>query len=319
MHVKNKMNLPILSVVVPCYNEKEVIIETHTRLSGVLHAINITYEIIYVSDGSSDGTNKILDSIKDSDNEGTVKIIKFSRNFGHQIAVTAGIDYSAGEAVILIDADLQDPPELIEEMLNKWRDGNDVVYCQRRKRDGESKFKLVTASLFYRVLSYLSDVSIPVDTGDFRLMDRKVVNVIKEMPERDRFVRGMVSWVGFNQCALPYDREERLAGESKYPFWKMMKFAVDGILSFSIKPLRLSTALGFASSIVSFIGIIYALVMWVVGTPVLGWTLMFIAIMFFGGVQLISLGIIGEYVGRTYAESKGRPLYVIESRRGFDE
>jgi len=319
MHVKNKMNLPILSVVVPCYNEKEVIIETHTRLSGVLHAINITYEIIYVSDGSSDGTNKILDSIKDSDNEGTVKIIKFSRNFGHQIAVTAGIDYSAGEAVILIDADLQDPPELIEEMLNKWRDGNDVVYCQRRKRDGESKFKLVTASLFYRVLSYLSDVSIPVDTGDFRLMDRKVVNVIKEMPERDRFVRGMVSWVGFNQCALPYDREERLAGESKYPFWKMMKFAVDGILSFSIKPLRLSTALGFASSLVSFIGIIYALVMWVVGTPVLGWTLMFIAIMFFGGVQLISLGIIGEYVGRTYAESKGRPLYVIESRRGFDE
>ena len=306
-------------MVVPCYNEKEVIIETHTRLSGVLHAINITYEIIYVSDGSSDGTNKILDSIKDSDNEGTVKIIKFSRNFGHQIAVTAGIDYSAGEAVILIDADLQDPPELIEEMLNKWRDGNDVVYCQRRKRDGESKFKLVTASLFYRVLSYLSDVSIPVDTGDFRLMDRKVVNVIKEMPERDRFVRGMVSWVGFNQCALPYDREERLAGESKYPFWKMMKFAVDGILSFSIKPLRLSTALGFASSLVSFIGIIYALVMWVVGTPVLGWTLMFIAIMFFGGVQLISLGIIGEYVGRTYAESKGRPLYVIESRRGFDE
>jgi len=204
-------------------------------------------------------------------------------------------------------------------MIEKWKEGYQVVYCQRKKRAGESKFKLLTAKYFYKTLAYLSDVEIPVDTGDFRLMDRKVVDVIKNMPENDRFIRGMVAWVGFNQYAMQYEREERYAGESKYPFWKMVKLAVDGILSFSIKPLRLSMMLGFASSLLSLGGILYALIMWIIGTPVVGWTLMFIAIMFFSSVQLISLGVIGEYIGRSYAAIKNRPLYIIDKKKGFDE
>ena len=308
----------LLSVIVPCYNEEAVLNQLHLRLAAILETISENYEVIYVSDGSTDNTDNLLEDMVSDDQKNRVKFIKFSRNFGHQIAVTAGIEYAQGEAIVLIDADLQDPPELISEMVAKWQEGYQVVYCQRRKRDGESKFKLVTAKWFYQILAYLSDVNIPVNTGDFRLMDRKVVEVIKNMPEKDRFIRGMVAWVGFKQFALQYDREERFAGESKYPFWKMVKFATDGILSFSIKPLRLSTLLGLVSSLLSFIGIIYALIMWVVGSPVLGWTLMFIAIMFFSGVQLISLGVIGEYMGRSYAESKGRPLYIIEDIRGFE-
>jgi len=306
-----------LSVIVPCFNEQEVIEYTHNRLATILSKVNMKYEIIYVSDGSSDETNDLLAKIYLNNNSGTVKTVLLSRNFGHQIAVTAGIDNAEGDAVILIDADLQDPPEYIPEMIEKWKEGYQVVYCQRNKREGESKFKLLTAKYFYKTLGYLSDVEIPVDTGDFRLMDRKVVDAIKSMPERDRFIRGMVSWIGFKQYALQYDREERYAGESKYPFWKMVKFAVDGILSFSIKPLRLSTLLGFISSLLSFSGIAYAFIMWVTGVPVRGWTLMFIAIMFFSGVQLISLGVIGEYIGRIHAETKNRPLYIINEKNGF--
>jgi len=289
----------------------------HLRLVTVLKKIDGNYEIIYVSDGSTDNTNSILEDMVSHDKEGRLKLIKLSRNFGHQTAVTAGIEFAKGDAVVLIDADLQDPPELIPEMLEKWQENYKVIYCQRKKRKGESRFKLITAKWFYKALAYLSDVDIPVNTGDFRLMDRKVVDVINSMPEKDRFIRGMVAWVGFKQFALQYEREERYAGESKYPFWKMVKFATDGILSFSIKPLRLSTLLGFVSSLFSFLGVIYALVMWIIGSPVLGWTLMFIAIMFFSGVQLISLGVIGEYVGRSYAESKNRPLYIIDEKRGF--
>lgn len=314
-----KIDQIYVSVIVPCYNEQEVIAQTHKRLTSVLTNLDVKYEIIYVSDGSSDGTNNLLEKIYNENNRDTVKTILFSRNFGHQIAVTAGVDHAKGAAIILIDADLQDPPELIPEMIEKWKEGYQVVYCQRKKRTGESKFKLLTAKYFYKILTYLSDVEIPVDTGDFRLMDRKVVDVIKSMPEKDRFIRGMVSWVGFKQFALQYEREERYAGESKYPFWKMVKFAVDGILSFSIKPLRLSTLLGFTSSFLSLGGILYALVMWAIGAPVVGWTLMFIAIMFFSGVQLISLGVIGEYIGRTYAATKNRPLYIIDEMRGFSE
>lgn len=307
-----------LSVVVPCYNEEAVLNQLHLRLTSILETISGIYEIIYISDGSTDRTNDLLEDMVNNSQKGLVKFIKLSRNFGHQIAVTAGIEHAQGDAVVLIDADLQDPPELIPSMMTKWQEGYQVVYCQRRRRDGESAFKLITSKWFYQILAYLSDVDIPVNTGDFRLMDRKVVNAIKNMPERDRFVRGMVAWVGFRQFALQYDREERFAGESKYPFWKMVRFATDGILSFSIKPLRLSTLLGLVSSFLSFIGIVYALIMWFIGSPVLGWTLMFIAIMFFGGIQLISLGVIGEYIGRSYAESKGRPLYIIEDQKGFE-
>jgi dolichol-phosphate mannosyltransferase len=305
----------VVSVVVPCFNEESVISYTNERLTNVLSDLNINYEIIYISDGSTDKTNELLDEIYKQSNN--VKLIKFSRNFGHQIAVTSGIDYAGGRAVILIDADLQDPPELIPKMLEKWQEGYEVVYCQRKARMGESRFKLFTAKWFYKILAYLSDVDIPANTGDFRLIDRKIVDVIKTMPERDRFIRGMVSWIGFNQFALQYERDERYAGQSKYPLSKMVKFAIDGILSFSIKPLRVSTVAGLVSSFFSFLGIIYALIMWMFGTPILGWTLMFIAIMFFGSVQLISLGIIGEYVGRSYAESKNRPLYVIGEKSGF--
>ena len=243
-----EINKPYISVVVPCYNEQEVVEQTDKRLNFVLSKLNIRYEIIYVSDGSSDETNNLLDAVYLNNKHGVVKIVLLSRNFGHQVAVTAGIDCAEGDAVILIDADLQDPPELIPDMIQKWKEGFEVVYCQRKKREGESKFKLLTAKYFYKTLVYLSDVKIPADTGDFRLMDRKVVDVIKNMPEKDRFIRGMVAWVGFNQYALQYKREKRYAGGSKYPFWKMVKFAVDGVLSFSIKPLRLSMLLGFTSS-----------------------------------------------------------------------
>jgi polyisoprenyl-phosphate glycosyltransferase len=307
-----------ISIVVPCFNEEDVILHTHERLSSVRLEMKESYEIIYISDGSTDKTNHLLDGIY-INNSNNVKIIELSRNFGHQVAVTAGINHAIGDVVILIDADLQDPPELIPDMLEKWNEGYQVVYGQRKKRNGESKFKIATAKIFYRVMAYLSDVKIPVDTGDFRLMDRKVVNVIKNMPEKDRFIRGMVAWVGFKQFALKYDRDERFAGESKYPFWKMVRFGIDGILSFSIKPLRLSMLIGFASSLLSLFGILHALVMWSIGTPVVGWTAMFIAILFFGGVQLISLGVIGEYIGRSYAETKNRPLYIIDKMSGFNE
>ncbi|MDA7834664.1 glycosyltransferase family 2 protein [Methylophilaceae bacterium] len=312
-----KINQSFISVIVPCYNEEEVINHTHKRLTAVLSKIKMKCEIIYVSDGSDDKTNSLLEKIHLNDNNGIVKIVFLSRNFGHQIAITAGIDYAKGDAVILIDADLQDPPELIPTMIEKWKEGYRVVYGQRKNRQGESRFKLFTAKYFYKTLTYLSDIHIPEDTGDFRLMDRKVVDVIKSMPEKDRFLRGMVAWLGFNQFALKYDRVERYAGESKYPFWKMVKFSIDAILSFSIKPLRIAMLLGFTSSIVSLGGILYAITKWMIGTPVVGWTLMFIAIMFFSGVQLISLGVIGEYIGRSYSETKNRPLYVIDKKEGF--
>ena len=306
-----------ISVVVPCYNEEEVLNEFHLRLTTALKTQSENYEVIYVSDGSEDNTDKFLRRIVKDDQKKRLRFIKFSRNFGHQIAVSAGIEYAKGETVVLIDADLQDPPELIPEMFLKWKEGYSVVYCQRKMRTGESKFKLVTANWFYKILSYLTEINIPTNTGDFRLMDRKVVEVLKNMPEKDRFIRGMVAWIGFRQFALNYDRDKRFAGKSKYPLWKMTKLAMDGILSFSIKPLRLATLLGITSSFISLIGIFYALIMWFYGTPVVGWTLMFIAIMFFSGVQLISLGLIGEYMGRSYAESKGRPLYIIEDMQGF--
>lgn len=309
----------LLSVVIPCYNEAEVIRETVKRLqsfSDQLQSLNV--EFIFVDDGSRDATRSVLRELQASDRR--IYIVGLSRNFGHQIAVTAGIDAARGDAVVLIDADLQDPPEVVIEMVAKWHEGYDVVYGTRVDRPGESAFKLATARLFYRILNKLSDVKIPLDTGDFRLMDRKVADVLRAMPERDRFVRGMVSWVGFRQTALPYQRAERFAGESKYPLRKMLRFATDGILSFSTKPLQLSIGLGMFSSFLALTGIFYALGLRIfTNVWVPGWTAMMIAVLFMGGVQLVCIGIIGEYIGRIYHESKQRPLYVVQEYLGFNE
>ncbi len=311
----------LVSVVVPCYNEEPVIDETHKRLVAVLEQLEPDeFEILYVNDGSRDRTLELLEAIQAADKR--VRVLSFSRNFGHQIAVTAGLDNARGDAVVLIDADLQDPPAVILEMVERWRDGYHVVYGMRTDRPGETRFKLFTAKLFYRLLNKLSDVEIPLDVGDFRLMDRRVVEVMRSMPERDRYLRGMVSWVGFRQIAVMYRREPRFAGESKYPLFKMLKFATDGVISFSMIPLRLAVWAGVVAIFMAFAGIIYALIIrlyfyephWV-----RGWTSTFVAILFLGGVQLIFLGFIGEYIGRIYGEVKHRPLYILQERLGFQE
>jgi polyisoprenyl-phosphate glycosyltransferase len=306
-----------LSVVVPCRNEEAVLRETHRRLVNVLLPLVPDFEIIFVDDGSTDSTFLRLREIKDVDRH--VKVIQLSRNFGHQIATTAGLEHASGDAVVLIDADLQDPPEVIPQMLEQWRNGFDVASGQRTEREGETRFKLWTAGIFYRIMNRLSAVPIALDTGDFRLMDRKVVNALLRMPERDRFLRGMVSWLGFRQVAVPYRRAPRLAGETKYPLLKMLQFAADGITSFSALPLKMATWLGFFASAVAIVLILYAI--WVhffTNQWVTGWTSLFIAVLFVGGVQLICLGIVGEYVGRIYAETKQRPLYLVQELLGFE-
>jgi len=306
----------LLSVVVPCFNEEEVIEQTHNRLGAALAALDIRCEIIFVDDGSRDRTLQILNELALKDDR--VKVISFSRNFGHQMAVTAGLEHASGDAVVLIDADLQDPPELIQEFLNKWREGYDVAYGRRTERAGETAFKLFTAKLFYRGINMLSDIQIPLDTGDFRLMDRKVVEALMRMPEHDRFIRGMVTWVGFKQIEVPYRRDARAAGTTKYPLFKMLKFAMDGIISFSSVPLKLATLIGFAASGCAIVGILYALALRLLTDVwVTGWTLLFVSGLFMGGVQLMSLGIIGEYIGRIYKSAKNRPLYIVRSRNGF--
>ncbi len=312
---------PLLSVIVPCYDEAPVILETHRQLAAALDTIAVEHgvrtEIVYVDDGSRDETPQLLARLQRLDD--AVRVVRFSRNFGHQLAVTAGIEHARGDAVVLIDADLQDPPAVIGEMVARWREGYHVAYGVRTDRPGETAFKRATAKGFYRLLGALSDVPIPLDTGDFRLMDRAVVRTLLAMPERDRFVRGMVSWAGFRQVAVPYRRAPRLAGESKYPLLKMLRFATDGIASFSTAPLRLATWLGFGVSVLALVGIVYALGMRLFTDDwVTGWTALFIAIALIGGVQLIALGVVGEYVGRIYGEAKRRPLYVVQERLGFD-
>jgi polyisoprenyl-phosphate glycosyltransferase len=305
-----------ISIVVPCYNEEDVIRQTHERLSAVLKKAGLDYEIIYVNDGSRDKTLAILREMQADD--GNVRVLSFSRNFGHQVAVTAGVDMAKGDGVVLIDADLQDPPELIPTMVEMWRNGVQVIYGVRKTRSGESGFKLLSAKLFYRLINRISDAPIPLDTGDFRLMDRCVVEVLKRMPERDRFLRGMVSWIGFKQAPLQYARSERVAGETKYPLRKMVMFAADAVVSFSLVPLRIATLCGFLSALLMVVGIIYALVLRLfTGIWAPGWTLLFIATFFIGGMTLCCLGIIGEYVGRIYRELKQRPLYVVDEMLGF--
>jgi polyisoprenyl-phosphate glycosyltransferase len=308
-----------ISLVVPCFNEEKVLPAIHARLTGVMQSLTeFDYEIIYVDDGSRDRTGETLQELQSSD--ARVRVLRLSRNFGHQIAATAGLDAADGDAVVLIDADLQDPPEVIPEMVARWQEGYHVAYGQRRDREGETAFKLFTAKLFYRVFNRLSSIEMPLDTGDFRLMDRRVVQAIRQMPEYDRFLRGMVSWVGFRQVAVPYHRAARAAGESKYPLFKMLRFACDAIFSFSLVPLRLAMILGFLGSGIAVLGILGAAVVRLgTGHWVSGWASLFMAILFLGGTQLICLGVIGEYVGRIYRESKQRPLYLLMERLGFGE
>ena len=308
----------LLSVVVPMYYEEAVAEECYKRLSKVMELNNYNYELIFVNDGSKDKTREILKQISSTDIR--AKVINFSRNFGHQAAVTAGIVNAKGDAIVIIDADLQDPPELITDMINLWKNGHDVVYAKRKKRKGETWFKLVTAKYFYKFLDSMSDVKIPQNTGDFRLIDKKVAKVFLSLPERNRFIRGMISWVGFNQVAIEYVRDERFAGETKYPLRKMIKFAADGIIGFSSKPLKLITTLGLLSVMLSFAILLYTIVSKLLQADIeRGWTSIMLAISFFSGVQLLSLGIVGEYIARIYDETKGRPLYIIEEKLNIED
>ena len=308
-----------ISIVVPMYYEEEVAKECYSRLKGILEKIeNYNYEIIFINDGSKDKTLPILMEIAEKDKN--VKIISFARNFGHQCAVTAGLQYVTGDAIVIIDADLQDPPELIPDMLKLWEDGNDVIYGKRKSREGESKFKLLTASMFYKTLNALSDVEIPKDTGDFRLVDRKVVDVINSLPEHNKFLRGLFSWVGFKQTPFEYERKERFAGKTKYPLKKMLKLAKDGIFSFSTKPLKIVGAMGIISIIISILILIYAILSYAFNWNNLtaGWTSLMVTMTFLGGMILVSLWMIGEYIGRIYDETKRRPQYIIKETINFD-
>ena len=310
-----------VSIVIPMYYEEEVARECYEKVSNVLKSLKdkYDYEIIFVNDGSKDKTLEILENIAKDDKK--AKIISFSRNFGHQAAVTAGLKEVSGDAIVIIDADLQDPPELIPQMLELWEQGNEVIYGKRKTRKGESAFKLLTAKMFYKTLNALSDVEIPKDTGDFRLVDRKVVDVINSLPEHNKFLRGLFSWVGFKQEAYEYERQERYAGKTKYPLKKMLKLASDGIISFSTKPLKLVGALGIVSIVISIVLLIYALISYIFKLNQLsaGWTSIIVAVTFFAGVQLLSLWVISEYIGRIYDESKGRPQYIIDKKINFDE
>ena len=305
------MGRPRLSVVVPCYNEEAVLPELERRLEAVCQqTTGNDYEILLVNDGSRDRTWPAIQSI--ASRAPNVVGVNLSRNVGHQLAITAGLSLSRGERVLVIDADLQDPPELILEMAKKWKEGYEVVYAVRAEREGESWFKLWTASLFYRIIYRITDVKIPLDTGDFRLMDRKVVNVLKKMRERHRFPRGMSAWVGFKQIGVDYKRAARVAGETKYPFRKMFRLALNAITSFSYFPLQVATFFGFASAGIAIIAIPPVVYLRMTGSQAFfGQATTLIAVLFLGGVQLISLGVLGEYIGRLYDEAKGRPLYIV--------
>jgi dolichol-phosphate mannosyltransferase len=311
---------PTISIVVPVYNEEPVLEELHRRVSAVLDSGGENWELVLVNDGSRDRSAEVIGQLHEKDNR--VKGVSFSRNFGFQIAATAGLDHAQGDAIILSDADLQDPPEVYPEMLAKWREGYDVVYGQRKSREGETFFKLVTAKIFYRLIYRITDIDIPLDTGDFRLMDRRVVNAIRHMPERNRFLRGLVPWVGFKQIGVEYERDARFAGESKFGgVRQMLPFALDAITSFSYVPLQMATYLGFIIAAISGLAILTVILVRLFGpeTPLLGQATTLVAVLFLGGVQLISLGIIGEYLGRIYDEVKGRPLYLIDQTWGMEE
>ena len=301
---------PIFSIIAPIFNEIQSIPELYRRVCEVMDTISEPWELILVDDGSTDGSTGVIRELAEHDNR--IRPVIFARNFGHQLAVTAGLDYSRGQAVVIIDADLQDPPEVILDLIAKWREGYEVVYAVRTDREGESWFKLITASVFYRLIYSITDVDIPMDTGDFRLLDRKAVNVLNSMRERHRFLRGMSVWIGFKQVGVPYSRAARIAGETKYPFKKMFKFALDAVTSFSYFPLQVATYFGFFLAGISLLAIPIVIATRLAGSQAFfGQATTLIAVLFLGGVQLISLGILGEYIGRLYDEAKGRPLYIV--------
>lgn len=308
----------LISVVVPMYFEEEVAQECYNRLKSVMLQNDINYEFVFVNDGSTDRTIEILSEI--AANDYRTKIVNFARNFGHQIAVTAGIAAAKGDAIVIIDADLQDPPEVIPELIAKWEEGYEVVYAKRKQRKGETWFKLLTAKYFYKFLNYMSDIDIPKDTGDFRIIDRKVADVFNQMTERNRFIRGMMSWVGFRQTYVEYERDERFAGETKYPLKKMIKFASDGIIAFSTKPLRIVMTLGLLSVLISIIVLLYTITVKIIGTGTqTGWASIMVAITFFSGIQLLGLGIVGQYIARIYDESKNRPIYIVKETINIEQ
>jgi dolichol-phosphate mannosyltransferase len=301
---------PEFSIIIPIYNEQENIHKLYDRLKSVMNGMNVSHEFVFVNDGSRDRSMILIKELAAKDN--SVHYINLSRNFGHQIAVTAGIDHVRGKAIVIIDADLQDPPELIAEMYAKMKEGFEVVYAKRKSRKGESALKKLTAKWFYRILASITSIDIPVDTGDFRLMDRKIVDVLRTMPEQQKFLRGQISWIGFNQTYVEYNRDERHGGETGYTYKKMLRFALDGITSFSNLPLKFATAAGFVVSGITFIVILYALYARFISKDfVPGWTSLILAVLFIGGVQLITIGIIGEYISRLSANVRNRPLYIM--------
>jgi glycosyltransferase involved in cell wall biosynthesis len=311
----NMRELDLLSVVAPVYNEEALVDEFHARVCAALEGL--PFELVLVDDGSSDGSTAALERLAEHDPR--VRVVFLSRNFGHQTALTAGLDHARGDAVVMLDADLQDPPELIEKMLDHWRAGCDVVYAVREQRDGESRFKLSTARWFYKLFDRLAQVELQHNSGDFRLLDRRALDALLSMRERNRFLRGMTVWVGYTQAAVPYKRDPRYAGETKYTIAKMVKFSLDAISSFSHRPLQLATLFGFIVSTVAFVAIPIVIVLRILGSYLPGFSSITIAILLLGGIQLIAIGIIGEYVGRIYDEVKGRPLYLVRARRNMPD
>ena len=304
------MPQPTFTIIAPVFNERESLPELYRRMKEVMERTGEPWELVLIDDGSQDGSTEIMRELARQDER--VRPVIFARNFGHQIAVSAGLDYSRGKAVVIIDADLQDPPEVVLELIAKWREGNEVVFAVRAEREGETWFKTFTASLFYRLIFRITDVKIPLDTGDFRLLDRKVVNVMNSMREKHRFLRGMSAWVGFRQVGVPYRRAARFAGSTKYPFRKMLKLAITAITGFSYFPLQMATYVGFIAALLAIIAIPLVIIMRLAGSEAFfGQASTLIAVLFLGGVQLISLGILGEYIGRIYDEVKGRPLYIV--------
>lgn len=308
-----------ISVIIPMYFEEKTVEEAYKRTKKVFENLKeYTYEMICIDDGSKDNTLPIIEKIAFQDKN--VKIISFSRNFGHQAAITAGLKYVSGDAAVIMDCDMQDPPELIPDMLKLWEDGNDVIYAKRKIRKGENRFKLYTAKMFYKLLNGISEIKIPEDTGDFRLADRKIINIINELPEHNKYLRGLFSWVGFKQAPIEYERQERFAGKTKYSLTKMIKLASDGITSFSKKPLKLLGIIGFLAIIASILLFIYAIISYIfkLNSLVPGWTSLMITITFFGGLQLISVWLISEYIGKIFDESKNRPEYIISKKINLD-
>jgi polyisoprenyl-phosphate glycosyltransferase len=319
-HRSSSSERPVISILAPVYNEEPVLPELYRRVREIMDGLGEPWELVLVNDGSRDRSAEVIAELHEQDPR--VKGLSFSRNFGFQIAVTAGLDHVDGDAVILADADLQDPPEVFPEMIARWREGYDVVYGVRTSREGETWFKLLTAKVFYRLIYRITDIDIPLDTGDFRLMDRRVINVLRRMPERNRFLRGMIPWLGFRQTGVPYERRARFAGESKFnSVRQMLPFALDAITSFSYMPLQLATYLGFSLAALSGLAIVAVILLRLLGpsNPLTGQATTLVIVLFLGGVQLISLGIIGEYLGRIYDEVKGRPLYLVDETWGIDE